>query len=354
MILSLLALMALQSTAQAKTAWDLPDFKITVAKTSASRTDRTYTPPAEQDCRERIKYIICLVDPPSTPNDDSPRLCLPNSGAYAKPLEEVYYLLPPHLQKMFCHLSTINVEKDFIGSAYGGVLFEADKKTLRGGIIGIRESLLKGDVSLNRWASWKEQLHFGADPVKIEPMAHLPQVKATNGDDPRFMLYFLIAHEFGHIFDFTNLVNETLNCSEENCPIKPGTFGAISFEKNQIPLPQFEFPLRKALCFYFCEGKFIDVNLQDELYAQLGRTNFATAYTTRYEQEDFADTFALHSMRKDWKMNYVIRTVSGAIFDPMARLESEDLRAKREYIERFLASNYRYPEAGSQIKKANP
>lgn len=325
-------------------SWVLPDFKLTDSPRVAVALN--------EDCRANIKNVICLVDPIVDPGDDRPRPCLPGGGSFAKPLEDVYDLFPRHLQKMFCHLSRINVEDDFIGSAYGGLELEADKKTIRGGLIGIRSSLLKGDVSLNTWASWKEQTHFGADPKKIEALPGLPRVIATRGEDPRMMLYFLVAHEFAHIFDFVNGVNQTEPCDLEHCPVKAGTYGAISFSRHQEPLPQFDFPLRPALCFYFCEGIFIPADRQEELYRDLAKTNFLTPYTTRYEQEDFADSLAMYTLKKELNLDYKIQVASGALFDITRRLDSTEWLSKKRYLEKFLASKYRYPERGLPIRNS--
>lgn len=307
--------------------WVTPDFFVTRAPIGALVR-------AAADCRANIARALCLVDPAPEGGDlAQDRPCLPGGEAYAPYFESLHDAFPAHLQKMFCHLHRIYIEKEFIGSAYGG-LFKDPQHPERtvGGVLGVRRSLLDPAISLSRWAGWKEQLHFGTDAseVKVEP--GLPHVSTSLGDGVTSMLYFLVAHEFGHIFDFENGLNDG------------GSWQALSWRSFDVPLPENEFPLRKDLCFYFCKGSFIAAERQDELYRDLAKTNFISAYATRYAAEDFADTLAYYTLLTEKAPLYRVITASGRVYAPVERLRADPrLESKRRYLERFLASPYRYP-----------
>src|SRR5689334_2147175 len=81
-----------------------------------------------EDCRARIKKVVCLVEPEPSKTagagiagaDPKSRSCLPGGDAYAAPFEILYDHYPPVLQKVFCSLGKIYIEKEFFGTAYGG------------------------------------------------------------------------------------------------------------------------------------------------------------------------------------------------------------------------------------------
>jgi hypothetical protein len=282
---------------------------------------------------------------PVTDNDPpGPRICINEKNDYAKSFENLYDRFPAHLQKMFCHLERIYIEKDFVASAYGG-LFEdpADENHILGGMIGLREEFLKNPVSLNEWASWKEQIHFGADPKKVIFSTLLPRVETSMKNDSIDMLYFLVAHEFGHIFDYTNNLNND-SCPENSTApqCKQKSWHFFSWANTKLPKPANDFPLLSDLCYYFCDGHFIPSARQDELYKSLNQTNFLTPYTTRNPYEDFADTFAIYTIMTDRGSNYVIKTPDLS-YDATSRLRSPVFEGKRNFIKDFLSSSYKYP-----------
>jgi hypothetical protein len=295
-------------------------------------------------CRDRIRQSICLVDPAKEDDTPDKRVCLKSDLDYAKPFEELYDRMPLHLQKMFCYLERIFIEKEFIGSAYGSLYVDSnDPNNILGGMIGIREDFILHPSLLDDWASWKEQIHFGANPKYVNVSKNLPVVETSLQSGSSDMLYFLVAHEFGHIFDFTNHLNH------DSCPLgstyvgcaKP-SWHSFSWDDKGKPLPQNDFPLRSALCYYFCGNNFIDPSRQDELYQSLSQTTFLTPYATRFPSEDFADTFAMYTIMSERNANYVIKTQNHT-YDVVDRLQSPDFDGKRNYIKEFLLNPYAYP-----------
>jgi len=312
----------------AQARWVSPDFLIIPAPVSVTAVA------GSGDCRAQIAAAVCLVDPPEGNEFGTPRPCLPGSAGYAQNFERLYDHFPAHLQKMFCHIKRIYVEKEFVGSAYAGLYTEAgNEKHVLGGLIGVRKSLLDNPATLDSWASWKEQIHFGTDPSRVTVAPGLPTVQTSlAGGGQTDMLYFLVTHEFGHVFDFTNGLNES------------GAWTKFSWKNMSDPLDESNFPLRAQLCFYFCNGKYIDASRQDELYESLAKTNFLSAYTTRYATEDFADTLAYYTIMTERNATYRITTASGLVYDAVERLRSDPLlQPKRRFIEEFLGSRYAYP-----------
>jgi hypothetical protein len=97
----------------------------------------------------------------------------------------------------------------------------------------------------------------------------------TNQNTPEFTLDYALAHEFGHLFDFTNQLNKISDCKWEKapngdyvhigkCEVVPGSWGAFSWTHIDEVRAEQEYAHRKELCFYFCNGKFIDSALSGD------------------------------------------------------------------------------------------
>ena len=209
-------------------------------------------------CRDRIKTIMCLVNPGNPMTDTSPRECQAGGELYAPYFEALYDAYPPILQKMFCSLQVINIEKSFFGTAYAGLIENKDGKIL-GAHMGIRKSVLDENLNLQTWASWKDQLSFGgiSDSYSLTP--GLPTIETIS---PQLgisdFLYFVVAHEFGHILDFSNNLNKMVNCTNETfhqenhpeCLMEPSSWGGISWISDERTNLNNDFNHRKDLCFY--------------------------------------------------------------------------------------------------------
>src|SRR5262245_43115448 len=122
----------------AETQWEVDDFR--VIQTSLNALPRQFSVKENSDaCREAIATAVCLVDASRANSRSRTPVCLEASREYAPYFEQLYDRFPPHLQKMFCHLKRIYIEKDFQRSAYGGLFAdEADPKHILGGLIGVR------------------------------------------------------------------------------------------------------------------------------------------------------------------------------------------------------------------------
>ncbi len=305
----------------------------------------------ETDCRDNIRKVICLVDPVEKGQDSKSRKCLEGGQEYAIYFERLYDNYPPVLQKMFCSLKYLFIEKKFFGTAYAGMLERKDGK-YQGAMMGIRKSVLDENLNLTTWASWKEQLSFGgiADAYKVLP--GLPRIQTKSAGLANDFLYFVVTHEFGHIFDFANDINKTQNCPEPKsedeempeCRLAENTWGDIGWQTTRLPHPINEFPKRKSLCFYGCEGKPMSKGDIPEVYQALHQTDFISTYAATNPWDDFSDSLAYYLMREKLNTSYFVMTEDGADYDIIKKLDSILFARKSNYIKNFLnLDEIKYP-----------
>jgi len=183
----------------------LSNFTVSVQKNDVRFRAASSSLGGATDCRAHIESVMCLVDPPENKSEEpgSDRPCLPGGQAYAKYFEALYDNYPSALQKMFCSLRHIYIEKDFFGTAYAGLVKDEAGRPI-GAKMGIRKSVLDENLNLGLWASWKEQLSFGGVTDSYTLTPNLPSIQTASDGNLNDFLYFVVAHEFGHIFDFIN------------------------------------------------------------------------------------------------------------------------------------------------------
>lgn len=309
------------------------------------------------DCRQKIKEIICLANPASDGIAPQDRPCLDGGEQYAHFFEEIYDVYPQTLQKMFCSLKKIFVENSFTGTAYAGAIYNSQGQPV-GAMMGVRRSVLDEKLSLENWASWKEQLSFGGAPDSYTHQDNLPQVKVRIANPPskdfNDLLYFAIAHEFGHIFDFANGLNFTLHCTPEHpplgsgdCELAKGTWGSISWIRTTKPNPDNDFINRSGLCFYNCGQSYLSENVIPQIYSNLYLSQFISSYAATQPWDDFADSLAYYVIDKNLHADYSVQTsakIDAVSYDIMSKLHSDVFASKYNYIENFLnRANIRYP-----------
>ncbi len=296
------------------------------------------------DCRANISKTICIVEPATTGQQPMDRQCLDGGNSYSVFFEKIYDNYPPSLQKMFCSVKRIFIEKSFSGTAYAGAIYNSQGQPT-GAIMGIRQSVLDQNLDLQTWASWKEQLSFGGTTNSFDPIDNLPRIETSSASKVSDFLYFVIAHEFGHIFDFANGLNHTTDCTAPNpqpgtgdCKLAPGTWGALSWERTTKPLAQNDFFNRTGLCFYNCPNPLSPQNVS-QVYADLSQTNFISTYASTQPWDDFADSLAYYLISQNLNANYLIDTKQNSsphVFDIMAKLHSDLFAEKYQYIQNFM------------------
>src|SRR5689334_876146 len=87
-----------------------------------------------------------------------------------------------------------------------------------------------------------------------------------------------------HLFDFKNGINKYLSeqCSEKQeatddstleCEMHPDSWGAFSWITDKTAKTENEFPNRKGLCFYWCNGDSLDRSVIPQLYDNLYKSS---------------------------------------------------------------------------------
>jgi len=202
----------------------------------------------------------------------------------------------------------------------------------------------------------KEQLSFGGNPANYETKIELPQVYTKNSfSKVNDFLYFVTAHEFGHIFDFSNQLNKIENCSPETpentdpeCEITSDSFGAIGWKTTKLPHLENHFFHFEDLCFYWCTSS-VPMDDAVEIYNSFFDTSFISLYSSTQAWDDLAETLAYTLLFEQLKASYTISvtdpvTTLKYFWDIKKKFESPVLAEKKLYLKRFfLRENIIYP-----------
>jgi len=311
--------------------------------------------PQPADCRDRIASIICLVEPASdTDSNLFKRPCLPESSQYQSIFERHYDRSPEVIKKMYCHLERVFVEKSFPASAYASPITDSDGKIVSAAV-GIRQEILDSPQSYPHWLTWKEEVSFGGSTSTTAPSMNLIHYQ-SNDNSPDMAVDFIMAHEFGHVFDFVNKFNQLLDCKWEkdpngdmrpvgSCTPAPDSWSALSWAGIFQPLPANDYPLRKETCFYFCNGKFLSPNDSAVIFNGLMGSNFVSTYAASNMGDDWAESFAYYIVTKARGVQLQVET-QGIAFDLTGHFHSSYMTTKRTYIENFLQGPFLYPGEG--------
>jgi hypothetical protein len=132
---------------------------------------------------------------------------------------------------------------------------------------------------------------------------------------------FLIDHEFGHVW-------RTLTRYD----VAWFSYSWNGFQST--PKPESDFPYRKNLCFYFCNGKFSSTLAIPTVFAGFIKSPFATLYSSTGAEDDWADAFALYfAVQNGLQLK---ATVNGQTFDITEHFNSSLLSQKKQYIQDFI------------------
>jgi hypothetical protein len=307
-------------------------------------------------CRARIERLVCLVEPVPPGEENTPRDCVKDVdlSRAVNSLQAIYDAYPPALQSVFCRLGQIFLEKKFYATAYASSTPDGKQA-----VMGFRADLLLGQPrSLSEWVSWKEQLSFGGakdyslrdDLVKVRASSNL----AAPASD---FIYFVIAHEFGHVLDAEHTVsNDFSQCTRDAdpaCVPKVESWTALSWAKvypkreateedpwnlrAAVPNDDGRFAHREELCFYGCRPAHGKPELMAPLYASHYDSNFITTYAATNVWDDFAETVAFYSGTRYTDSHYDLVLPDGTTYDLADKYKnSTHFRAKREWVERFF------------------
>jgi hypothetical protein len=310
----------------------------------------TIDPADLKACRENISKVICWSEP-RKPGQVGPRPCLAGGEKFAASFEGHFDRSPDLIKKMYCYVSKITVEQSFFGTAYANGIVDANDK-LTSGEVGIRQEVLESPLSFDDWLSWKEETTFGGSPLTTAPRLGIIKYQ-SNHATTEFFLDYVLDHEFGHLFDFANHLNQTTKCEYKEttpgnweqvgeCKPLPGTWADLFWQSLVQPKPDDDYPFRKDVCFYHCNGKSLDRDKASTIFASLMKTQFQSTYAGTHPVEDFAETFAMYLAHTEFGLQYSI-TAQAQIFDMTAHFNSNNLAKKRDYVQSFLKGSFIYP-----------
>lgn len=310
-----------------------------------TQKNQTFSAIKIKDCRGNIEKIVCIVNPAKNGNNKIKRECIGDNSKYIKTFENIYDNYPKTLQQMFCSIRLILIETEFFATAYASNAKDHEGN-ITGAILGIRKSVIDQNLNLSKFSSWKEQLSFGGESASYTPSSLLPEIITKSKTKTNDFLYFVIAHEFAHFFDFANNVNQFEKCygDEYQCPATKGSWTELSWSNEYRINDANYFTNSSALCFYLCDNSYIDISDINNIYTNLFSTNFISTYAATNPWDDFAESLAYYVMDKYLETDYVLKTNQGLDFDVIQSLHSDDFASKYKYVDEFLSGkNIKYP-----------
>jgi hypothetical protein len=309
----------------------------------------TWMIPAHADelCRERISEIICLVDSVDFTNPFATqynRPCLDGGEKYQEIFHKHFDRSNKILKKMYCSLEKIWIENDLQTTAFAAPVLDESNKVVAG-VIGLSRKFLDEKLSFDTWSSSKDEFSFGGG-ANLNLIHYISNKTA----DKNFAIFYAINHEFGHLFDYANKLNQFTDCDlaviPEGCKPLPGSWAEISWLNFKTPLPQNQLPVYP--CFYSCGGDYLAHAQASEFYSALTKSGFPSSYATVNPKEDWAEAFALHLAVKEEDLQWNVRT-EGKDFNVRAHFDSVLMAAKRKYVQNFLKSQIKYLAPNSEV-----
>jgi hypothetical protein len=286
------------------------------------------------DCRAHIATAVCVVNAGSS---TLKRPCLDGAAPYIAQFEALYDSFTPELQKMFCSLRHLYIENQITSTAYAQSLVKSDGTPAGGANVGIRRSILDQALHYAPWESWKEQLSFGGTTQSYVPSATLPFYELTGPDNIQVFLYAVMAHEFGHLFDFANGLNRFGSTG-------PTGWSVLSWSNASTPIPNDDFADRKKFCFYSCGGNTSDISIANALYSALDQTSFISSYAATNPWDDFAESISYYYLHQHLGRDVTLNTSQGMQFPVTGKLSAPVFTQKLNYIQNFLSrSDILYP-----------
>ena len=325
------------TSARAETrTWLAPDFYVDTVDVGEPWATRS--PMRVTDCRAQIGAALCVVASRfEHAGSTMSRGCESDDAKYRDFFEAVYDRLPPPLQKMFCSVDTLYVEPGLESIAYAGMRGN-------GTVVGFRKSVIDEGLDLSTVLSWKEQLPFGGERDDYNLAKDLPNIATKSDDKPlNDLAYYVLVHEFGHLFDFANNLN-TQCFPGAACRARAGSWTAISWQTTLRPKASADFPHRSDVCYYQCGGRVLPKSAIESVYSGLHATDFVTLYAGTNVYDDLAESLAFYYLEKEGDFSFNLDTRQGSTYDLLSKVNDPVFAQKRAYLEAFLQrKDIRYP-----------
>ena len=289
------------------------------------------------ECESSFEKKICVT--PLAPHSwpDPSIVCASADIATVNNLKAVAKDFSEPFQKVLCSLDKIFIIGEPGGTAFGSYTPDAAGKFHS--FLGINSAVLKKSPTLSDWSSWKEQLSFGGNPEPVHVSTGLPVVDAMLPGIQNDFLFFVLSHEMGHILDFANSIRSAPICKpgpDKDCEMDTIGFGHFSWKTTFQILPEVDFLERIGLCFYQCNGKFLDWSKSSTVYEDLFQHGFISLYSSTNSADDFAESVAYYNLSQIKNGQYRIITPEGKSYFPLDEYRKGALLKKFEFIGKFF------------------
>ncbi len=311
------------------------------------------------DCRANISKVLCEVNPTTDWGNVLERPCLGGEQKYQAILEEVYDSLDGVNKKMFCSLRRIFIEKEFKATAYASLVSKKNQdgstEMLPGAIMGFRKALLDEQPDFLKWISWKEQKNF----IRSEDEFSLPlQYPIYESKLDISLLQYVVVHEFGHMLDFANGLNQE-SYGNKNCFLEgvstyeeylekcrpfyeSGTWGNISWKSYAVIQDKSDFWGRGLFCFYDCQTYPVAADIE-KAYKGLSSSEFITSYASTNAMDDFAESWAIRWLISEKKNELSLQFDEAFKINTKTVYETPKFKTKREFLKNFAEGEIFYP-----------
>ena len=330
------------------------DFFITHLAPAQAQPFTDNLPKENLDCLENIKQVTCYsaanvgFDPKCSKELATPEMI---NQFYA-----IVQSLPPLHKNILCHINRVQIQSMVAPIGYVSAITNDSQQTI-GLMVGISQLALAQESKVDLF-SWKEQLNFGfskLDDPKHSVSKDGPTIFISIQKSSNSFLQYVLTHEASHLVDYLNSANQ-LDCLwPENtsdpkalakCTNGENSFGAVSWPREyniafdgtgrQLPQLAAAYPWLMQMCFYSC-GPTISPTNVTEVYKELSRSSFYTAYSTVNEYEDFAEASTMVLTDKNLLKYQVLSANKNILFDVSEALTNSEHRQKQEWITNFYA-----------------
>jgi hypothetical protein len=219
---------------------------------------------------------------------EKPRLATVDEGFMAD-LRAAIAGLPANVKRLVDKkLVGIFLVEDFGGTGFTDVVVDAAGRPAAGFVL-LDPSVLRPQTA-NGWITWRENTPFKASARE----SLTARIASPGENDRRRAIQYILLHELAHVIS----IGEKLHPGWNEPPAQvaaPGEYGYFSStwriaDGKYVPRPEHDFAARKDVVFYF--GAKLEASAMVPVYGALGKTSFATLYSSTHPGDDFAEAFA--------------------------------------------------------------
>jgi len=279
--------------------------------------------PETERCRALIPKIVCEVDPPTNEPDryKDGRTCLKtDTSRYQATMRAAFDVFPDFLQRRFCQLNKIYIEKDYFGSAWSSAVDEGNPTRF---LIGLRKKDIDAKLDVAHYRTWFGQQSFGGNPdFSVNPKLPLVHIIGKSVSSTAFTLL----HELGHTFDYEAKYNVA-----KGDPAFDKSWTHLSWEDIAAISTSSDFDQRKSICLNRCQGHYLSAASAGGFYRDLFSHGFLSQLSAINAMEDFAESFAFYIAQKYMNIEFEVEA-SGKRSSVSAAMNDQRFREKLRYL----------------------